>query len=275
MKRRKRHEITHTRVRPEKQALDSPPDAWEETVMQDELEGSGATGGRLTGEGTPGAMSEDLTSGRAGGGHYGGPTGGDFRSGGAGSLEPSQQDTPMHGISVGVGMSEDAGTGLVRKVAAENNAEEINEAARHPAVSPQMNVNQPAQSPTTPIAQEQGRISDEGTNPDAPPGSILGGTVSGRRPMREGGSWGRDPQSPAHVPPYGPLNATPLGTSEGVYATTTGDVSEGEAGDRVTDSAGENELGSTLGGGPGSSTGERRALNPEDLRKPMKNEFKR
>ena len=40
--------------------------------------GSGGTGGDMTGERTPGGMSMDLTSGRAGGGKFGGPTGGDY-----------------------------------------------------------------------------------------------------------------------------------------------------------------------------------------------------
>lgn len=66
---------------------DNKPDIFDlqGEITNEELEGSGATGGALTGEGTTSGMSEDLTSGVAGAGWFGGPTGGDFEGGGAGS----------------------------------------------------------------------------------------------------------------------------------------------------------------------------------------------
>ncbi len=103
-------------------------------------------------------------------------------------------------------------------------------------------------------------------NLSAVPGSLEGGTLAGQPGILEGGHWGKEPQPPDKtVPPYGLIHATPFGTPDAILGTTTGDLPEGEAGESVTDSAGENEIGSTLGGRPAGMTGHRTALKPEDL----------
>lgn len=111
---------------------------------------------------------------------------------------------------------------------------------------------------------EEGSLT-EGQNLAATPGSTQGGTLAGTPGRLAGGVFGTEPQSPEKIPPYGTLDVTPIGTTEAILGTTTGDIPEGEAGEGATDSFAENEIGSTIGGRPGSTTDYLRALEPEDL----------
>lgn len=92
-------------------------DATQGNVVEEGTGGSGGTGGDMTGERTPGGMSEDLTQGRAGGGFYGGPTGGTYTGHGV----DTEGKTARAGNKTRPDLSEaEIDAELARKVAAKN-----------------------------------------------------------------------------------------------------------------------------------------------------------
>jgi hypothetical protein len=98
---------------------------YEGMTNEELLSGSGATGGAETGEETPGGQTVDLTHGALpGGGHFGGPTGGDINGAGKGGWTPPEE-APAEAAAAGdiFGPGEIRvrdNTGVGQRIAAQN-----------------------------------------------------------------------------------------------------------------------------------------------------------